>query len=88
MGMKFALVKYVVLAAALFCLAGCTSVNNAATTGIAYLYVTAQANTTISGIYRHPEQWSAHRQRKRRWNRCGSFGYSIDSRGECIVRRQ
>jgi 6-phosphogluconolactonase (cycloisomerase 2 family) len=48
MGTKFALVKYVVLAVALFCLAGCTSINNAATTGIAYLYVTAQANTTIS----------------------------------------
>lgn len=46
--MKFALMKYVVLAGALFCLAGCTSINNAATTGIAYLYVTAQANTTIS----------------------------------------
>jgi len=48
MGTKFALVKYAVLAVALFCLAGCTSINNAATTGVAYLYVAAQANTTIS----------------------------------------
>jgi len=48
MGTKFALVKYVGLAAALFCLAGCTSINNAATTGVAYLYIAAQANTTIS----------------------------------------
>jgi len=48
MGTKFALVKYAVLAVALFCLAGCTSINNAATTGIAYLYVAAQGNTTIS----------------------------------------
>jgi 6-phosphogluconolactonase len=48
MGTKFALVKYAVLALALFCLAGCTSINNAATTGIAYLYIAAQANTTIS----------------------------------------
>ena len=48
MGMKFGLVECVLLAILLFCLAGCTSINNAATTGISYLYVTAQANTTIS----------------------------------------
>jgi 6-phosphogluconolactonase len=48
MGMKFAFVGFLLLPILLFCLAGCTSVNNGATTGISYLYVTAQANTTIS----------------------------------------
>jgi len=50
MGTKVALVKYAVLAVALFCLTGCTSINNAATTGVADLYITAQANTTISAF--------------------------------------
>src|ERR1700693_6425142 len=48
MGMKFCFVRYLALPISLFWLAGCTSVNNAATTGTSYLYVTAQANTTIS----------------------------------------
>jgi len=48
MGMKFCFVAGLLLAISLFCLAGCTSINNSATTGISYLYVTAQANTTIS----------------------------------------
>jgi len=48
MGMKFCLVRYPVLAISLLCLTGCTSINNSATSGITYLYVTAQANTTIS----------------------------------------
>jgi 6-phosphogluconolactonase len=48
MGMKFCCVACLLLSILLICLAGCTSVNNAATTGISNLYVTAQANTTIS----------------------------------------
>ena len=48
MGMKCGFVACLLLAVALFWMAGCTSVNNAATTGVSYLYVTAQANTTIS----------------------------------------
>ncbi len=48
MGMKCCFSAGLLLAISLFCLAGCTSINNAATTGISYLYVTAQANTTIS----------------------------------------
>ena len=48
MGMKFAFVAFLLLPILLFCLAGCNSINTAATTGTGYLYVTAQANTTIS----------------------------------------
>jgi len=48
MGMKCCFVACLLLAISLFWMAGCTSVNNAAMTGISYLYVTAQANTTIS----------------------------------------
>ncbi|HWY56375.1 MAG TPA: beta-propeller fold lactonase family protein [Terriglobales bacterium] len=48
MGMKFWFMAFLVLPIALFCLAGCASNSNSATTGISYLYVTAQANTSIS----------------------------------------
>jgi 6-phosphogluconolactonase (cycloisomerase 2 family) len=48
MGMKFGFVAYLLLPIALFCLAACSSVNNSATTGTGVLYVTAQANTTIT----------------------------------------
>jgi YVTN family beta-propeller protein len=48
MGMKFYFVACGLLALLLFCLAGCSSNSKSATTGISYLYVTAQANTTIS----------------------------------------
>jgi 6-phosphogluconolactonase (cycloisomerase 2 family) len=48
MGMKFGLVAYVLLPISLLCMVGCTSVNNSAYSGTGYLYVTAQANTTIS----------------------------------------
>lgn len=34
----------------LFCMAGCATNNNGATSGVSYLYVTAQANTTISAF--------------------------------------
>jgi 6-phosphogluconolactonase (cycloisomerase 2 family) len=50
MGMKLFFAACLLLAVALFCLAGCTSINSAATTGVSYLYVTAQANTTISAF--------------------------------------
>ncbi len=48
MGMKFGFVAYLLLPISLFCLAACSSVNNSATTGTGVLYVTAQANTTIT----------------------------------------
>jgi 6-phosphogluconolactonase len=48
MGMKFCLVGCLLLPILLFCLAGCSNNSRSATTGISYLYVTAQANTTIS----------------------------------------
>jgi 6-phosphogluconolactonase (cycloisomerase 2 family) len=48
MGMKFGFVMCLLLPIFLFCLAGCSSNNNSATTGTSNLYVTAQANTTIS----------------------------------------
>jgi 6-phosphogluconolactonase len=48
MGMKFCLVGCLLLAILLFCLAGCSNNSRSATTGISYLYVTAQANTSIS----------------------------------------
>jgi len=48
MGMKFGFVGCLLLAILLWCMAGCSSAINGATSGISYLYVTAQANTTIS----------------------------------------
>ena len=48
MGMKFCFVAGLLLAISLFWLAGCSTNNNAATTGTSNLYVTAQANTTVS----------------------------------------
>jgi 6-phosphogluconolactonase (cycloisomerase 2 family) len=48
MGMKFGFVVCLSLATLLLCMGGCSSANSAATSGISYLYVTAQANTTIS----------------------------------------
>src|ERR1700674_1203106 len=48
MGMKLCLVGCLLLPILLFCLAGCSNNSGSATTGISYLYVTAQANTTIS----------------------------------------
>jgi 6-phosphogluconolactonase (cycloisomerase 2 family) len=48
MGMKFCLVACLLLAILLFCLAGCSTNSKSATTGISYLYVTAQANSSIS----------------------------------------
>jgi len=48
MGMKFRLVGCLLLPILLLCFAGCTSNKNSATTGISFLYVAAQANTTIS----------------------------------------
>src|SRR5579864_3556160 len=50
-GMKFRFLGYVLLAFLLFCLAACSNANNPATaTGTGVLYVTAQANTTISAF--------------------------------------
>jgi 6-phosphogluconolactonase (cycloisomerase 2 family) len=48
MGMKFGFVVCLLLATLLLCMGGCSSANSTATSGISYLYVTAQANTTIS----------------------------------------
>jgi 6-phosphogluconolactonase (cycloisomerase 2 family) len=48
MGMKFCLVACLLLAILLLCLAGCSTNSKSATTGISYLYVTAQANSSIS----------------------------------------
>ena len=48
MGMKFGFAGCGLLAILLWCMAGCSSANNNATSGVSYLYVTAQANTTIS----------------------------------------
>src|ERR1700687_2300301 len=48
MGMKFRGVACLLLPIFLFCLAGCSTNSRSATTGTSYLYVTAQANTTIS----------------------------------------
>ena len=48
MGMKFCLTGCLLLPILLFCLAGCSSNSHSSTTGISFLYVTAQANTTIS----------------------------------------
>jgi len=48
MGMKFCFLAYVLLPISLFCLAACSSINNSSTTGTGVLYVTAQANTTVS----------------------------------------
>jgi len=49
--MKFRFLGYVLLAFLLFCLAACSNANNPATpTGTGVLYVTAQANTTISAF--------------------------------------
>jgi len=48
MGMKFGFVACLTLPILLFCLAGCSSNSNSGTTGTSNLYVTAQANTTIS----------------------------------------
>src|SRR5271167_3741672 len=49
-GMKFRFLGYLLLPISLFCLAGCSSINNSGATGTGYLYVTAQANTTISAF--------------------------------------
>lgn len=48
MGTKSGLVACLLLAIFLFWLAGCSSANRAGTSGTSNLYVTAQANTTIS----------------------------------------
>jgi 6-phosphogluconolactonase len=48
MGMKFGFAGCLLLAILLWCMAGCSSANNNATSGVSFLYVTAQANTTIS----------------------------------------
>src|SRR5579872_2769702 len=48
MGMKCCLVAGLLFPILLFCLAGCSNNSNPATTGISYLYITAQANTTVS----------------------------------------
>jgi len=48
MGMKFGFLAYLVLPVSLLCLVACSSYNGPNTTGTGLLYVTAQANTTIS----------------------------------------
>jgi 6-phosphogluconolactonase len=48
MGMKFRFLAYGLLPISLFCLAACSSYNAPTTSGTGFLYVTAQANTTIS----------------------------------------
>jgi len=48
MGMKFCFVAYLLLPISLFCLTACSSNNTSSTTGTGVLYVTAQANTTIT----------------------------------------
>jgi 6-phosphogluconolactonase len=48
MGMKFGFLAFLLLPMALFCLAACSSYSAPTSTGTGILYVTAQANTTIS----------------------------------------
>jgi 6-phosphogluconolactonase len=48
MGMKFRFLAYVLLPISLFCLAACSSNSGTNTSGTGVLYVTAQANTTVS----------------------------------------
>ena len=88
MGMKCGFVACLLLAISLFWMAGCTSVNNAATTGVSYLYVTAQANTTISAYTVTQSNGRADQHRKRHRNRFGAFGDRGRSLRQCFVRGQ